>query len=96
MCQHEQTTFMCIGIQVNIWGFFFKLATTTTFVCVTVETKFEFLTVIIIILYVHTIFFKTNIALPESVRDLRIRPPMRTKMEDLIAQPPVQVQAKER
>ena len=96
MCQHEQTTFMCIGIQVNIWVFFFKLATTTTFVCVTVETKFEFLTVIIIILYVHTIFFKTNIALPESVRDLRIRPPMRTKMEDLIAQPPVQVQAKER
>ena len=36
--------------------FFFKLATTTTFVCVTVETKFEFLTVIIIILYVPTIF----------------------------------------
>ena len=93
MCQHEQTTFMCVGIQVNICGFFFKLATTTTCVCVTVETKFEFLTVIIII---FTFFFLKQTALPESVRDLRIRPPMRTKMEDLIARPPVQVQARER
>ena len=53
MCQHEQTTFICMyRYSSKYMLLFFKLATTTTFVCVTVETKFEFLTVIIIILYV--------------------------------------------
>ena len=83
MCKHEQ-------LHRHMY-FFFKLATTI------VRDRWNWIWIFnccYIILFIP--FFLTHTALPESVRDLRTRPPTRTKMEDLTARPPVQVQARER